>query len=78
MIGYTYCVVFLYKYIKDKENNMIPKNPVILLSFINMKLRDYYKSIEDLCDDLELHQQELVDTLSGIDYSYDRRLNQFI
>lgn len=57
---------------------MIPKNPVILLSFINMKLRDYYQSIEELCEDLEVQQQEIVDTLSGIDYSYDRRLNQFI
>ncbi len=57
---------------------MIPKNPVILLSFINMKLRDYYQSIEDLCEDLEVQQQEIVDTLSGIDYSYDRRLNQFV
>ncbi len=57
---------------------MIPKNPVMLLSFINMKLRDYYQNIEALCDDLEIQQQELVDTLSGIDYSYDRKLNQFI
>ena len=33
---------------------MIPKDPVMLLSFINLKLRDYYTSLEALCDDLNI------------------------
>ena len=30
----------------------IPKDPVILLSFLNTKLRDYYPGLDALCDDL--------------------------
>ena len=38
---------------------MIPQDPVMLLSFVNLKLRDYYDSIEALCEDLDLDRQEL-------------------
>lgn len=57
---------------------MIPKDPVMLLSFINMKLRDYYSDLNVLCEDLELDIRELQEKLSGIDYHYDRTKNQFI
>ena len=33
---------------------MIPKDPAILLSFVNMKLRDSYSSLDDLCADLDV------------------------
>lgn len=56
---------------------MIPQDPVILLGFINMKLRDEYTSLEQLCEELELAEKEVVDKLSGIDYHYDRVQNQF-
>lgn len=56
---------------------MIPKDPVILLGFINMKLRDEYASLERLCEELELAEKEVVDKLSGIDYHYDVEQNQF-
>ena len=32
--------------------NSLPNNPTILLSIINMKLRDFYSSLDKLCDDL--------------------------
>ena len=35
---------------------MIPQDPVMLLSFINLKLRDYYGSLEQLCDDLDVNE----------------------
>lgn len=57
---------------------MIPKDPVILLSFINMKLRDRYRDLDALCEDLELDRQELEKKLEAIAYSYDRKLNKFI
>jgi len=38
---------------------MIPKDPVMLLSFINLKLRDYYPSLEQLCEDLEVDRARL-------------------
>lgn len=56
---------------------MIPQDPVILLGFINMKLRDEYTSLEQLCEELELAEKEVVDKLSGIDYHYDMVQNQF-
>lgn len=57
---------------------MIPKDPVMLLSFINLKLRDYYKNLEDCCDDLDISRSELTERLAGIGYQYDEERNQFV
>ena len=57
---------------------MIPKDPVMLLSFVNLKLRDYYCNMEALCDDLQVSGQEIEEKLAGIDYHYDREKNQFV
>ena len=56
---------------------MLPKDPAMLISFINMKLRDQYDSLESLCDDLDVSQDEVIQTLQKIDYIYDEQLNQF-
>jgi hypothetical protein len=55
----------------------IPKDPHILLSFINTKLRDEYHSLDDLCKSLNIDQLELEEELSGIDYTYVKELNRF-
>lgn len=57
---------------------MIPKDPVMLLSFINLKLRDYYSSLDQLCEDLNVEKETIVDTLAKIDYHYDAEKNQFV
>lgn len=57
---------------------MTPQDPVMLLSFINMKLRDYYASLQDLCEDLSLEEGDLCEKLASIDYYYDDKRNQFI
>lgn len=57
---------------------MLPQDPVILLSYVNTKLRDCYSSLEDLCDDLQADQEQLVEKLAGIDYRYDPARNQFV
>lgn len=57
---------------------MIPKDPVMLLSFINLKLRDYYSSFEALCDDLDVDGNEIISKLAGINYQYDADKNQFV
>lgn len=57
---------------------MIPKDPVMLLSFVNLKLRDYYKDLDDMCQDMGLSKEELETKLSGIDYHYHPETNQFI
>ena len=57
---------------------MIPQDPVMLLSFINLKLRDYYGSLEQLCDDLDVNEDEIRDKLASIDYHYNEESNQFV
>lgn len=57
---------------------MIPKDPVMLLSFINLKLRDYYRSLDACCEDLDLEKEELLLKLEGIGYRYDEGKNQFV
>lgn len=57
---------------------MIPKDPVMLLSFVNLKLRDYYGSLEQMCEELELDKADLVAKLESIDYRYDAEKNQFV
>ena len=57
---------------------MIPKDPVMLLSFANMKLRDFYSSLDAMCEDLQLDRKDLENKLGAIDYAYDEQLNRFI
>ena len=57
---------------------MLPKDPVILLSFVNTKLRDEFESLEELCAALDADQQTLCDTLAALDYHYDPTGNRFI
>ena len=57
---------------------MLPKDPMILLSYINTKLRDDYASLDALCDDLQTDRAEIENTLSAIDYQYSAELNKFI
>lgn len=56
----------------------IPNDPMMLLSYINTKLRDEYKNLSELCDDLELSQSELTEKLSSINYIYNEESNRFV
>ena len=56
----------------------VPKDPVILLSFLNTKLRDHYSSLQALCEDLELEENQLKEKIAVIGYTYDSDRNQFI
>jgi hypothetical protein len=56
----------------------IPKDPFILLSFINTKLRDEYHSLDDLCKSLSIDRNHLESTLSNIGYTYINEQNRFI
>lgn len=55
----------------------LPKDPIMLLSVINMKLRDFYPTLEALCDDMEINQEELTDALKGVGAEYMPEINQF-
>lgn len=56
----------------------IPNDPIILLSFINTKLRDNYASLAELCDDLEVTEDEIVAKLLSVGYVYDKKQNKFV
>ncbi|MBO4823996.1 MAG: DUF4250 domain-containing protein [Lachnospiraceae bacterium] len=56
---------------------MLPKDPVILFSFLNMKLRDKYSSLMELCDDLDEDEAEILKIMRDAGYTYDRENNQF-
>ena len=56
----------------------IPNDPMILLRFINTKLRDDYSSLSVLCRELEIEEAVITDKLASIDYTYDKALNRFV
>ena len=56
----------------------LPKDPMILLSVINTKIRDQYHTLDALCDDMQIAKSELIDILKGIDYEYDESRHQFV
>ena len=56
---------------------MLPNDPVILLSYINTQLRDYYDSFEELFKSLCVDSGEISTKLSGIGYEYHPETNQF-
>ncbi len=57
---------------------MIPKDPMILLSYVNTQLRDFYPSLEVFCEEKQVDVNEVINKLRGIDYEYDAESNQFI
>ena len=57
---------------------MLPKDPIMLLSVINMKLRDRYASLDALCEDMDVAKTEIVSALEAVGYAYSEENNQFI
>ncbi len=57
---------------------MVPNDPVILLSYVNTKLRDEYPSLEELCSAEDIDPAWLTQTLAAIDYRYQPEQNKFV
>lgn len=55
----------------------LPQDPVMLLSFVNMYLRDQYSSLSDLCDAFDVPEDEITQKLAALNYAYDADTNQF-
>lgn len=55
----------------------LPKDPIILMSLINMKLRDLYPDLDSLCDDMEIDKGELLETLAGAGFEYSEEHKRF-
>lgn len=57
---------------------MLPEDPVMLLSIVNMKLRDQYASLDALCEDMDASRADIERALAAIGYAYDAGQNRFI
>ncbi len=58
-------------------NGNIPNDPIMLLSFVNMKLRDIYPTPEALCEDMDIPLPEITEKLKAAGYEYDKEQNRF-
>ena len=56
----------------------LPKDPMLLLSVANTKLRDQYTSLDALCEDMQADREKMETKLQNIDYTYDENTNQFV
>lgn len=56
----------------------LPKDPMILFSVLNMKLRDFYGSLDALCEDMDEDKQQLLDTMAAAGFRYDADRNAFV
>ncbi|CUO87762.1 Uncharacterised protein [Clostridium baratii] len=52
-------------------------DPNILVSIINLKLRDYYSNLENLCEDMNIDMNVLESSLEKGGFSYNKEINQF-
>ncbi|MGN1328369.1 MAG: DUF4250 domain-containing protein [Eubacterium sp.] len=55
----------------------LPNDPVMLMSVINMKLRDFYPNLDALCEDLNIDKDNLCDALMTAGFEYNEEQNKF-
>lgn len=55
----------------------LPKDPVMLLSYVNTKLRDEFSNLESFCEAYNIKSDEIIEKLKAINYFYNREQNQF-
>lgn len=58
--------------------NNLPSDPMLCLSVVNTKLRDFYSTLDELCQELNVDKESLITKLRMIDYEYDSDRNQFV
>lgn len=55
----------------------IPSDPMMLLSFLNMKLRDFYSNLDELCNALDVNKEEIVKKMAEAGFEYNESQNKF-
>lgn len=58
--------------------NCLPDDSFLCLSIVNTKLRDFYRDLNTLCEDMEIDKEQLIEKMASIDYVYDVNQNQFV
>ena len=61
----------------DDYMDTLPQDTNMLYSIVNMKLRDQYASLDELCDDMDINRKELEDRLAQGGFKYDAKQNCF-
>ena len=59
-------------------NQNLPNDPVMLLSYMNTQLRDFYSDLDSFCAALDVDRDAIEKKLELSDYTYDAETNQFI
>lgn len=59
------------------KEQILTMDPMILLSMVNMKLRDYYSSLDVLCDDINIEKEVILNKLKAIGFEYNEETNSF-
>lgn len=55
----------------------LPEEPMMLYSFINMKLRDFYPSLDALCEDMNVEKEAIISKLKSVGFEYSPERNRF-
>lgn len=55
----------------------LPEDPMMLFSMVNMKLRDYYSSLDELCEDMNVDKDSLIRKLNSVGFEYSQENNKF-
>lgn len=55
----------------------LPDDPLMLMSVVNLKLRDFYDNLDDLCSDMNLDKADLCDKLKAAGFDYDEKNKKF-
>ncbi len=57
---------------------MMPKDPVMLLSYVNTQLRDNFDDLEELAASNMMEASQITEKLAAIGYKYDAEQNRFV
>lgn len=55
----------------------LPKDLYVLYSILNMRLRDLYPNLDQLCDDINESKEDVIEAMRSIGFEYDEEINQF-
>jgi hypothetical protein len=74
--------MFLRKNFNQTKHNMelpegLPQDPIMLMSLINMKLRDEYPNLDKLCEDMGIDRHVLETVLAQAGFEYSPQANKF-
>ncbi len=56
----------------------LPSDPIMCLSVVNTKLRDFYSDLDELCEEFDISRSEIEEKLKMVGYKYDKGQNRFI